>query len=577
MRSRADAKPNGNPYHDGKGSKQHQNSHHGGKPGTIAFLRWMMVFLSIACFFQVSHHQHRRIFGNGVGYTGATVLYVNDGQSLQKVNPDAPLVSYGVRGRSGSGSGNSSPKPLPPIPRFEVDSLYRVEQDRIDHGMDDEARCAQYGVPVMPSTARKRRVFYGSMLANENPEVLVAHALEAYNLYDVVALVESNTTHGATPRQMRYGPDSFGARTLTESELFGFRNTTRVVIDYWLKDELHLTEMDREVEQRNTIWKIWLDEGMAPWDVGIMADLDEVASRDFLVALKACDFPKLHYDPETRPTCQTPKMALSTMQFESSPLCVKNQEWFHPDLIPGNCVLGVGDPTGRAVPERNRWLTGDRKIPAGRRRGHWGSNDYNKYPKDVIENNRFPLWDGRDVREVNGNFDSLVNYVGDYKAGMGDTAVYGTAYHLHNWFRDLTVLRHKYATYGHATENAEQKPLSKIQGDLDMLVRCVRKLGNDPPPEVGTKPHDGYPYHLQNNLVLPGAKQPDAIANHKNTHGNTMFTLGGNRPIFFQNRTYVEQRHALITQLILDDEKQHGSFYREQGAVEAQPDATNNE
>jgi len=68
---------------------------------------------------------------------------------------------------------------------------------------------------------------------------------------------------------------------------------------------------------------------MRPQDIGVMADLDEVVSRDFLNALHVCDFPLFRYkeDPEKRirPDCQKPKMVLSTIQFEGSPGCIKKK------------------------------------------------------------------------------------------------------------------------------------------------------------------------------------------------------------------------------------------------------------
>jgi hypothetical protein len=524
---------------------------------TIRFLRGTFVVLSLLCFLQLfqheQHHQEEQQRPSTRGTT-TTVIYVDsNGRPLdqKRVDPNAPRA-FGSK---------TEPEETPPgIPKFVVDPLFQNEQDRIDTMTSVEERCARYGVSPLPVDQRnKRRLFFGSMLANENAEVLVAHALEVYNQYDLVALVESNTTHLATPRNLNYGPGSLAARTLTESELFGPK--TRVRIEYWLEDEPDLKEMDREVEQRNLIWKIWLQEGMTRNDVGIMADLDEVVSRDFANALGVCDFPKLRNDdPHTTASCQTPKMGLSTMQFESSPLCIKENEWFHPDIILGDCILGVGDPTGRVTPGRNTKLSDG--TPAGLRKGNWGKNDYKDYPADVLENKRFPLWDGRDIREINGNGDSLVNWADAKKLGMGQTSVYGAAYHFHNWFNDLSILRHKYATYGHGWSGANDRPLSKIQGDLDMLVRCSRGLGNEVSEDIGKLPNDGYPYYTKNRL-LPQSDWVPPGSDGDNGNGNR-FSLGGNRPIYFQNTTYVVERHALVQQLIRDDEAKFGSLYKQQ-------------
>jgi hypothetical protein len=339
------------------------------------------------------------------------------------------------------------------------------------------------------------------------------------------------------------------ARELQESELFGTANHTKVVVDYWLEDMPDVVMMSREVEQRNEIWKIWVDQGMTERDVGLMADLDEVVSRDFLNAIQVCDFPKLRYNPEKRAQCAAPKMILSTMQFEASPLCVKKNEWFHPDLILGSCILGVGDPSGRVTPERTHRAPGRDSKTVGHRTGEWGMHDSKKYPQDVIENDRIPLWDGRDIRETHGSNENLLNYVDAHKNGHGKTAVFGTAYHLHNWFKDMEVLRDKFATYGHADSDARTTPLSKMEGDVNLLVRCARSLGNDVTGKGAPKTLDEY---YENNELLP-----------KGMEGGKIFSLGGNRPIYFQNRTYVEERHTLLQEIVRADEGKHGTVYNQ--------------
>ena len=420
-----------------------------------------------------------------------------------------------------------------PVPKHIIDPLFQKEQEKIDRGMDDAQRCAQYGVGVLAEHQKhKRRIFFGSMLADENPEVIEAHAIEVFDKYDVIAFVESNTTHSGVPRAMKYGPGSMAARRLEESELFGKPNKTKVIVDYWLEDRPDLIDMTREVEQRNTIWRIWVDQGMREEDVGIMADLDEIVSRDFLNALQVCDFPKLRHDPDKRADCQKPKIILSTLQFEASPLCLKRHEWFHPDLIAGSCILGVGDPSGRTTPEREH-----RRRYGGRSRD-WGKEDYNKYPQDVLDNERFPLWDGRDIRETNGSNENLLNFINIREKGHDETARFGTAYHLHNWFRDTEELRHKYLTYGHSFSGAKTTPLTKFGEDIGMQVRCALGLGNK-----GFE--DNTEYYENNTLVADGGQ------------GST-FSIGGNRPIYFQNRTYVEERHALVIEMIKADEEKYG-------------------
>lgn len=219
-------------------------------------------------------------------------------------------------------------KNRPTVKPFHIDDFFRKLQREVD-AIPPQERCAAFGVePHNDSTPR--RIFFGSMLANENMDILKINAIEAHGIYHVMAFVESNTTHMATPREMRFR-DTPETDLLKHPSMFG--NATKVIINYWLEDMPDLLYMNREVEQRNTIVKIWKEAGMTERDIALMVDLDEVVSRDFLRALQVCDFPKLRFLEDEQPSCQAPKMVLSTIQFESSPLCVRKQEWFHPDVM----------------------------------------------------------------------------------------------------------------------------------------------------------------------------------------------------------------------------------------------------
>ena len=113
----------------------------------------------------------------------------------------------------------------------------------------------------------------------------------------------------------------------------------------------------------------------------------------------------------------------------------------------------------------------------------------------------------------------------------------------------------RYATYGHAYKEAITDPLSKIQGDLDTLVRCHRNLGND----VINMPHDAVPYyiinHSNNSIEIDVEEEGDNIKK------KVVVPFNGNRPIFFQNLTYVKERNELVTKLIQNDEKKYKSYY----------------
>jgi hypothetical protein len=261
------------------------------------------------------------------------------------------------------------------IESFYIDDFYRDLHQQID-SIPPIARCAAVGVEPQ-NELTPRRIFFGSMLADENMDVIKVMAIETHGIYEVMALVESNTTYMGTPRKLRFRgtPE---ADLLQHSNMFG--NQTRVIVDYWLEDMPDLKGMVREVEQRNSIVKIWKEAGMTERDVAVLADLDEIVSRDFLRALQVCDFPQLRLQRD-QPSCQAPKLVLSTIQFEASPFCIKRNEWYHPDVIlvstdnrsrklliaissnvclvspsldrnKGQCIEGIGDPSERVVPLR---------------------------------------------------------------------------------------------------------------------------------------------------------------------------------------------------------------------------------
>ena len=164
----------------------------------------------------------------------------------------------------------------------KVPALFQKEYEKIDNDYD-EARCERYGYSYRASQV-PRRVFFGSMVADEHWDVFQAHATEVYNVYHVVALLESNTTHMNTPREMRWNRGSQAWKAVVQDELFG--SETKTVLDYWLEDVPKLLGMDRECAQRAAIVDLWINEGMTEDDVGVMADIDEIVSRDFLRAVQ---------------------------------------------------------------------------------------------------------------------------------------------------------------------------------------------------------------------------------------------------------------------------------------------------
>ena len=182
---------------------------------------------------------------------------------------------------------------------------------------------------------------------------------------------------------------------------------------------------------------------------------------------------------------------------------------------------GIGDPTERIVPLR----THDRRY--GERHKTYGLDNMNEYPEAVKKSGRYPLFTAADIRRVQG---AQHPYSSNHLRGDKPNEAGGVAYHLHNWFDDLKVLRNKYVTYAHGTLITEGKPLSLITEDLDIMVRCIRGIGNE-----GIESFQQY--------YEEGRK------------------VKGPRPIFFLNATYLEERHKLVKVMVRRDEEKFGSKY----------------
>ena len=170
------------------------------------------------------------------------------------------------------------------------------EQDRIDAD-DETARCARYNwrpCTAMPANCafrpnqRMRRIYFGSLIADETKELMRIHAAEAYGVYHTVALVESDISQSGLPRKPHFSPWSIA------NGLFG--DVTAIVYKFLGRDEMlqkknmesvgGLQGLVRENGQRQHIIQMWIDNGMTPQDIGILSDVDEMFKRDFLRALQ---------------------------------------------------------------------------------------------------------------------------------------------------------------------------------------------------------------------------------------------------------------------------------------------------
>jgi len=364
----------------------------------------------------------------------------------------------------------------------------------------ESARCQRFGFEYTGRKTR-RRLFLGSMIADDSWHPIMINAGETYGLYHSVALIESNATTSSDNsqfRKLRFTPNSTALRVL-QSGIFGPQ--TKVTVDLYVDrpEERNFKTVIEEDMQREIILHRWKKNGMMVDDIGIIGDVDEFFSRDFLLAAMSCDV------PEFRPgqDCRSPKLLASTLIFETSPECTKEGRfWFHPDMAIGECIDTIGDsvvhkPGLRAYKGNGRRIT-----------GYGNKNDYSLMPNTTM----FPLWKPLDFRSTIGG-----------RRVKGNQIYSG--FHLHNFFTSIKILRNKYATYGHMVKHANEIPLGKLHTEIDLTVNCVTER---PDPR----------------LAAGGFKAQK-----------------GPSPIVFQRlANYRAARHQEIKEMILKDEEKFGIY-----------------
>jgi hypothetical protein len=308
-----------------------------------------------------------------------------------------------------------------------------------------------------PTKTKRRRVFLGSLIADDSWHALGALAMETYGIYTAVAFVESNRTQTGSPRNLRFVHGTEEHTILVESNLFG--PTTPVLVKQFAHEGKIVGKgLIREQMQRSLIIDMWKKAGMTPDDIGILTDADETPTRDFLRAMQICDIPQL--DPITQ-NCHTAKLIVASMVFEGSPECMTvTRKWMHPDLILGKFIEGIGDEEYKLTDNQRQ-----QKLAWRKKEYTYKYGNYSGWSKDK---KTFPLWNPADFRRDQGGHVIMFENVSYLTFGMGHTG-----YHFHNYFETTTQLRTKYMTYGHPIKDAENMSIGEMHPDLDVMVDCV--------------------------------------------------------------------------------------------------------
>ena len=402
--------------------------------------------------------------------------------------------------------------------------LAKLDDDTIDQNVERE-RCQEYGFAYDESRTTRRRLFFGSMIADEAFSVLQTVATEARDVFHTVAFIESNTTGAFVPRDWRFPPQSNRRRML--GTLYG--NSTTVTVDYYISgnetmsfiQKLHLPGTSQAYKQmlfehqiRQQVLERWGRNGMKPEDVAVFADADEMFTRDFLRALQICDI------AEFRPgqDCRAPKILGSAHVFEASPECiVDGMKLWKPDALIGECLDTIGNSTLHPPPKR---IFKDRQNFRSEGHGRDGKT-YDHYfamhgSRAMYKGRKmYPLWTPADIRGVGG--------------GRQVTRKV-TSFHLHNNFESGEELRTKYLKYAEDIPRAANVPLSLIHEDIALAVACVYRWKD------------------------MGKSRKRLVGGFSAIDGQS-----GSTPILYQDDNIRKSIHDHFKNLVMQDEKQYGS------------------
>lgn len=262
---------------------------------------------------------------------------------------------------------------LQPRAIWDEDINYATESQRCAKYFTYENHVTNFTHYNNQTRTTRRRIFLGSLIADDSWHALGALAMESYGIYTAVAFVESNRSQTGTPRELRFVNGTIEHRILVEGGLFGPR--TEVHLDqYSYELEVDGGGLIREHRQRNVILDLWRKAGMKEDDIGILSDADETLTRDFLRAIQMCDIPQLNADTQN---CHSPKIVVASQVFEGSPECMTvTRKWMHPDLMLGKCIEGIGEEEFR-LKERQR-----QRAFAWRKDEYAAKTNYKSWPKD---------------------------------------------------------------------------------------------------------------------------------------------------------------------------------------------------
>ena len=284
--------------------------------------------------------------------------------------------------------------------------------------------------------------------------------------------------------------------------MYGPYNTTRVHVEQYINEKGWPRDLGWEGRQATLIIERWKLNGMQHDDIGYLADVDEIYTRDYIRAMQICDVPEF----DAHGNCKNARVGASALVFEGGPLCAVQRSWFHPDLTIGECIEGINkNPSLHPAPERGwkglGWLSD----------GYHKPSNWNKLPKNTTH---YPLFNAPDFRMGYGWGNTV--YTAKYSLPFGYNA-----FHLHNSFPNAEVLRNKYKTYMHPVKEAMEMAMSDIHDDLKTMIQCAFN-------QESTTPYKLLKWGLDKFPVLPIAFQIEGYVDARMAELKEMLSMDGN-------------------------------------------------
>jgi hypothetical protein len=402
----------------------------------------------------------------------------------------------------------------------QVLQVERAVPDTFHTSVSDEQLCQKFEFLNYNNRTKRRRIFAGGMMADDSWHVIGASALETYGVFHSVTFVESNRTQNFHPRKIRFesNPPYSKDYEILQSGIYG-PNTT-VNVDHFVYERKE-QPMLREHIMRERILENWKELGMTKEDIGIILDVDEIPSRDFLRAVQICDPPDNNWRTDGKQTCRAPLVRMSIPMFEGSPKCLHRgtrkkvggdlmiTRFTSSAMVIGACIEGIGDGGKYPTIPRDHNVNGKSRGP--RHTGYGEQFNFSNIPNGN-ENGLFPLYNAADFRRM----------------GSGALIFGGVGHHLHNFFDSADSIRFKYAYYGHVHRHAYTAPLGAMNADMNMLVKCAHNISDK--------------------------------GNRKQRFENGLKTLEESHPLptAFYIKGYVDARHRELIDLVENDEEEYG-------------------